>query len=299
MKNKIERALLLKIITNNLGRVEETEDKIICYVKKHKCKQNSYQITIPCHGQRKEYEEATKKHNLNKPIVYVIEDIVIKNKKVFIFGYDDAEVIIKNCAFLFDLTGHINGKCTIEHTFVRAFSSFMFGANELTIKNQSITNPFSSSNTLHIALGAEEKLEIIGSTLGKEKQCTNIDLISQNEIIINSSNIGADNVEIKANKIKGDKNSKIKSPKLKLEATEYDGLNITSNNANINGTKIDTQNSQITLRKITDEEELQKARLIDTLRKIKEKCEQTKIELLQQYKAQLEEQSVHKLLKKM
>ena len=33
MKNKIERALLLKIITNNLGRVEETEDKIICYVK--------------------------------------------------------------------------------------------------------------------------------------------------------------------------------------------------------------------------------------------------------------------------
>ena len=44
MKNKIERALLLKIITNNLGRVEETEDKIICYVKKHKCKQNSYAI---------------------------------------------------------------------------------------------------------------------------------------------------------------------------------------------------------------------------------------------------------------
>ena len=37
MKNKIMRILLLKTITNNLGKVEETEDKIICYVKKYKC----------------------------------------------------------------------------------------------------------------------------------------------------------------------------------------------------------------------------------------------------------------------
>ena len=298
MKNKIIRNMLLTIITNNLGKVEETEDKIICHVKKYKCKQNSYQFTIACHGQRKEYQELVEKYNLNKPIVYIIDNFEIKNKKVFIFGYNNPEIIIKNCAFLFELSGHINGNCTLEHTFVRTFSTFMFGANKLTLKNMSITNPFSTSNSLHIALGGEEKLEIINSTIGKEKQSTHINLTAKDEIIINSSNIGGSNVEIKAHSIKGDEKSKIKSSEsLKIDADEYDDLNIIANNANINGIKFNTNNQEIKLKKIKDKEELQKTKLIDILRKIKENCEQRKKEILEEYSNKLENQKIYKLVK--
>lgn len=298
MKNKIIRKILLMIITNNLGKVEETEDKIICHVKKHKCKQNSYQFTIACHGQQDEYKELVEKYDLNKPIVYIIDNLEVKNKRVFIFGYDNVEVIIRNCAFLFDLSGHINGKCTLEHTFIRAFSTFMFGANELTIKNMSITNPFSTLNSMHIALGGEEKLEIINSTIGKEKQYTNVDLIAKDKIIINSSKIGGSNVEIKAHSIKGDEKSKIKSSEsLKIDADEYDDLNIIANNANINGIKFNTNNQEIKLKKIKDKEELQKTKLIDILRKIKENCEQRKKEILEEYSNKLENQKIYKLVK--
>lgn len=292
------RWIALKEITNNLGRVEETKDKIICYVKKNKCRNERYQFTIPCFGQRKKNKELAEIYELDKPICYVIEGIEVKNKKVYIFGYDNPEIIIKNCTFLFDLYGHVNGKCTIENSFVRAFSLFMFGANELTVKDMCITNPFSSSNTLKIALGGEEKLEIISSTIGKEKQNTNVDLIARDNILIKSSNIGANTIELKAKNINSDKDSKIKaSEKIKIDAKEYDNLNITSKESNINGTQYDTGKNEFTLRKIADAKELQKAKLIDTLRKIKEKCEQVKRELLEQYTKDLEEESIHKLVK--
>ena len=298
MKNKIIRNMLLTIITNNLGKVEETEDKIICHVKKYKCKQNSYQFTIACHGQRKEYQELVEKYNLNKPIVYIIDNFEIKNKKVFIFGYNNPEIIIKNCAFLFELSGHINGNCTLEHTFVRTFSTFMFGANKLTLKNMSVTNPFSTSNSLHIALGGEEKLEIINSTIGKEKQSTHVNLTAKDEIIINSSNIGGNTIEINTQSIKGDKDSKIKaSESIKINANEYSDLNIITNNANINGIEFDTKNQIITLKMMKDNEELQKAKLIDILRRIKENCEQRKKELLEEYSNKLEKQKIYKLTK--
>lgn len=292
------RWIALKEITNNLGRVEETEDKIICYVKKSRCKNERYQFTIPCFGHRKKHKELVEVYELDKPICYIIEDIEVKNKKVYIFGYDNPEIIVRNCTFLFDLYGHVNGKCTIENTFVRAFSLFMFGANELTIKDMSITNPFSTSNSLKIALGGEEKLEVISSTLGKEKQSTNVDLIARDNLLIKSSNIGGNTIELKSKGIKSDKDSKIKaSDKIILEAEEYDNLNIMSAEVNVNGTKLDTEQKEFTLRKITDGKELQRANLIDTLRKIKEKCEQTKKELLEQYTKDLEEEGIHKLIK--
>lgn len=298
MKDKIMRKLLLKTITNNLGKVEETEDKIICHVKKYKCKQNSYQITIPCFGHRKKYKELTEKYNLNKKIVYIIDGLEVKNKKVYIFGYDNPDIIIKNCAFLFELSGHINGNCTLENTYVRSFSTFMFGANNLTIKNMSITNPFNSSNSLTIALGANEKLEIINSTIGKEKQKTNVDIISEDKIIIDSSTIGADNIEIKSKSIQSDENSKIKSTNtLKLETKEYDKLNIESPNIEVNKIKVEPDKKKITLKKITDKKELERIKLINTLRKIKEKCIQTKEVLLQEYNNQLDKTNIYTLKK--
>jgi hypothetical protein len=79
------------------------------------------------------------------------------------------------------------------------------------------------------------------------------------------------------------KDSKIKaSESMKINANEYSDLNIITNNANINGIEFDTKNQIITLRMMKDNEELQKAKLIDILRRIKENCEQGKKELLEE-----------------
>lgn len=292
------RWLALKEITNNLGRVEETEDKIICYVKKSRCKNERYQFTIPCFGQRKKNRELVEIYDLDKPICYIIEGIEVKNKKVYIFGYDNPEIIIRNCTFLFDLCGHINGKCTLENSFVRAFSVFMFGANELTIKNMNITNPFSSSNSLKIAIGGEEKLQIVNSTIGKEKQNTTVDLIANDELIINSSSIGGNSVELKAKRIKGDSKSTIKaSESLKIDAEDYRELNVEAEESTVNGKKITTDRKKYNLSKITNNKDLQRAKLINTLRNIKDNCERRQKELIEDYSSQLEKESIHKLIK--
>ena len=301
MRDKIYnflRLIALKKITNNLGKVVETEDKIICYVKKSKCKNERYQFTIPCKGYRKQNKDLAEAYGINKPICYVIENIEVKNKRVFIFGYDNVEVIIRNCTFLFDLYGHINGKCTLENSFVRAFSLFNFGANELTINNMNITNPFSISSALRIALGGEEKLEINNSTIGKTKQKTDVYLIAKDNMLINGSSIGGDKVEIKAKKVKGDDSSTIKaSEQLKIDSEEYSELNVDSTNVKVNDKKISTDKTEYTLSVITDKTDLQRARLINTLRKIKENCEENKKILLELYELELDEQSIHKLSK--
>ena len=298
--NKIARQLVLKKITNNLGKVEVTEDEIICYVKKHKCKRDSYTLDIPCHGQRKKYHDLVKKYDLDKPIVYVIEDMVVKYKKVFIFGYDDADIIIRNCKFLYDIYGRINGKCLFESNYVRTLYSFVFSAKELIVKEMYLINHFPASNSKYdISLEGDEKLQIEDSTIGKMNQKTNVHLYSQGETKLINSNVQSDDLSINSRIINSDNKSKMKSKRLTMiNAEEYNNLNITSDELNIDGNKVKTDKQGLILSSIKDEKQLKRCKLINILNKIKEDCIKKKQELLSTYEEKINKEEICKVLTK-
>lgn len=295
----LNRKLIKIKITNNLGKIVETDDKIICYVKKYKCKKERFNYTIACHGIRKKDKDLVKKYNLNKPICYVIDGLKFEDDKVNIWGYNNCEVIIKNCHFGFGLNMHINGKCTLENTYIRDFSYLSLSATDLIVKNMDISNQLKYSDlNLRIILAADNKLEINNSSIGKTKEKTNVTLLAPKQIEIYNSKIAGDVVECESPKIIAGKKSSIEAKdKVDLQVKDFYEINIISPIINYNDKTIDN-NKPITLKKVTNELDLKQIELIELLKEIKKEIEINNQKDIEEYTTNLEKQPIIKRLKK-
>ena len=95
----ILRQYVKNYITGNLGKVEEDDGYLICYIDKRKIKKKKIHHFIHCPGIREKDKELAKAYKLYKKIYYVFEDLEFNNSYVTIFGYgSDSEIIIKNSA---------------------------------------------------------------------------------------------------------------------------------------------------------------------------------------------------------
>jgi len=300
--SNLVRKLIIIDITGNLGKIVEDEDKIICYIKKSRCKKEIYHYTIACKGISKKNKALSKKYNINKPICYVIDGLEFKKDGVYIFGYNDCEVIIKNCTF--DINLHlyinINGKCTIENTMINPYQRLSIYAKELIIKDMDINNPFKYViDNLCIFLGADKKLEINNSFIGKIKEKTNISLYGTKQIEIYNSKISGEVVECKTQKLISGKKSTIEgNKKVDLKINDFYQINIISPTINYNGNIINNKNKSITLNKIKDKLKLKRFELIELLKEIKSECEITNREKIEEYSTNLNKEAIIKVLKK-
>ena len=129
----IYRNLFKKTITSHLGKVVETEDKIICFVDKNKVKKESGTYSFPCFriGNNSLKEDALKL-NLDKPTCYIIDGFNFDKHLIYIFGYDNCEVIIRNCNFK-NVVVHINGKVTLDNVGIKSiFKNTSISADDFT-----------------------------------------------------------------------------------------------------------------------------------------------------------------------
>lgn len=291
---------LIKEFTNHLGKVVEEEDKFVCYVNKRKCKKNGYEYIIKCKGIENINQELAKSYKLDKPICYIIDGLKLTKHRIFIFGYDDCEVIIRNCQFGFDLNIHVNNKCTIENTHIQALSSYLsIGATNLIINNMNIHNELSISSPLHIIFGSAENIEINNSNIGKENENTRVSIISNQALTIKNSKISGDAIKFAAKKITADKNSAlIASKKVDLIAEDFNQISITSNNIIFNGKKISNNKKSVVLKKVTDPVKIKQLELINLLKKVKFECEKTNAEEAYKYQEKLAQKPISKILKK-
>ena len=270
----ITRPSAMKYLTGNLGKVVEDDEKITCYVKRSKVKKKDYHYTIACFGIGENQEKVAKAYNLNKPICYVIDGLKFKKHQVYIFGYNNCEVIIKNCDFGLGLHIHVNDKCTLDNTNITTFSYLSIGANKLVIKNVDSKQINAISSESNIYFGADNRIEVIDSNIGCQNENINVSFLATNELnIVNSKIIGKE-VECKSSTINADEKSS-------LTAEE------TSN-----------EKKSVVLKKITEPLSLKRLELVNLLKKVKTQCENINEEKVLEYEEQINVQTVSKVLKK-
>lgn len=303
----IIRNYLKKYFTGNLGKVIEEDDRLVCYVKKSKCKLNKYDCTISCFGIMEKDKKLANAYKLNKPICYIIDGIESERKKVYVFGYsnnDDSEceVIVKNCRFNWDANIHVNGKCTLENTYIRSFGSLSIGAKDLIIKNMNLDHKMKlAGNKYHISIGAKESLIITWSNIGEIYDTVEVDLISDNQLHIYNSSIMGNEIKIKSPIIQTGTSEVTSIVALKhtnIETDEFDKLNIDSPTTIFNGKDISEYGKTMELEKDDDPLKNKRLELLEVLKNIRNNCTKTTDEMAENYKNNLNKQPVSKVLKK-
>ena len=305
-RNKVK-----KILTRNLGKVIEEEDKLICYVEKSKLKMTRYICDISCCGIMLKDKNLADYYKLNKPIVYILDGIEVKNKNIHIHGHRNCEVIIKNCKFNYQLNIFIDGNCTLENTTIDTIFPIIIGSDNLLIKNMDITNQYKySKQQLPIYIRGINKLEINNSTIGDYTTITNIS--SKNTLEVSNSTISGEKVTCKADKVIFGKNSKIQAKeKTNLEIKDFNEINITSPIILTTRNNYFTNNKPIILRQTLDTLKLKRVELIKYLQDLKTKVElikylqdlKTKVKnenniLIEEYQSKLNNKPIVKVLSK-
>ena len=294
----ITRPYAKRYLTGNLGKVVEEDEKITCYVKRSKIKKKDYHYTIACFGIGEEQEKVAKAFKLNKPICYVIDSIDLKKHKVYIFGYNNCEVIIKNCNFgLVHI--HVNGKCTLDNTNITTFSYLSIGANELVIKNMDSEQIRVVSSESNIGFGANDKIDVIDSNVGNKKKNIKVSFTATNGLNIANSSITGKEVECESSVINVDESSSLTATdKVALKANDFNPININAPIIVLNGEEIANEKETVVFKKITDPLLLKRLELVNLLKRVKNECESINSEKVSEYKEELDVQSISKVLKK-
>jgi len=295
----VTRIYAKRYLTGNLGKVVEEDEKITCYVKRSKIKKKDYHYTIACFGIGEEQEKVAKAFKLNKPICYVIDSIDLKKHKVNIFGYNNCEVIIKNCNFGLDLHIHVNGKCTLDNTNITTFSYLSIGANELVIKNMDSEQIRVVSSESNIRFGANDKIDVIDSNVGNKKKNIKVSFTATNGLNIANSSITGKEVECESSVINVDESSSLTATdKVALKANDFNPININAPIIVLNGEEIANEKETVVFKKITDPLLLKRLELVNLLKRVKNECESINSEKVSEYKEELDVQPISKVLKK-
>jgi len=97
------RNFVLKIITNDLGNIGETDDKIICYVNNKKLKKYRKGKYLPGYelflrGKNELTEEGLNIYKIKKPIYFIINDMNFDTGLTVMSG-KGVNVVFSNCKF--------------------------------------------------------------------------------------------------------------------------------------------------------------------------------------------------------
>ena len=298
------RIYIKKKLTHNLGKVVEDDKKITCYIKssnlekrKSKYKDNSY--TISCYGIGEDEEKLVKKYKLNKPICYVFEDIDFKDHKIYIFGYDNCEVIIKNCTFSSNKGVSIvgtDGKCTIDNTNITIFPYLNITAKELIIKNMDSSKIGTINPKADILFAAKDKIEVIDSNIGNQKENIIITLRATNKLNLINSNIVGNKLECKSNVITTDKQSSLVAvDKIILQINNFNPININAPTIVLNKEEISNKSTEI--KRVTDPLTKKRLELINILKQAKIQCESINSQKVLESEEELNSRPVSRILK--
>lgn len=277
------RESIKKDLTGHMGKCEETDEILYCYVSKHKIKD-----TIKLLGINKDNIELAKQYNLNKPIVYIIEDMNFKTN-ISILG-NNCTIRINNCNFYYGLhCDNVNGDSIIQYiTFNFGFINSISASNLIIDKSA-----FSGHGNYYIAINAEKRLEINDSYISTNKGDI---YLGSEELYLKSSPIQGAKVEITSHNIKtsnseigGKELIKIYNRKPLASLEEAPVSDFQSENIYSNDVILKTPNTPL---------EIKRLELINALKKVLAKCEDNKVAAMARCENSLNAKSIARTLKK-
>lgn len=290
---------LKKEFTGNLGKVIEEDNKIICYVNKNKYRKQKLSH-INCYGINENNKVLANSYKLNKKIVYVFENLEIEDKKVAIHGYNNCNIIIKNCKFNMGLHLSNYGECTIDDTYINGIDLVMLDANKFNIRNSEIQNKYYYiGEKLVILIGSDEKLNITNSKIGRSHEKVELSLSDTKEINISNSKIESSDISINAPIFKSDENSSISgSNKISIDSDKIEISKLKSQSLIINDEKVMHPFNEYSLNSEISNIESKRFKLIKLLKKLKNECNELISTDINKFEKNLYNEQVSKRLNK-
>lgn len=306
MKEKIEqlkRNIVKKKLTRYLGKVIETEDKLICYVKKEKCiieRSHSgykiYRIDYIEHLQK--YKEFIEKYNLNKQIVLILDGITFnKDEIVEIKGNQNCEIQIKNCKFNSKLSILTSGNCTLRNTIIqpRTRTIIHIAAQNLIMNNTEIQAP-DLFEGFSVRLIAKNLIELKNSDIVEENYGFTTLEVESNFINIYNSKLKTEYVTLKG-KTLNNKNSLITTRGYTLlHLKEFNELNINSPVIKYNDKPLPCKETSVCLKTLNNELDINRKTLLQQLNGIKANLEKYKETKIEQVATNIDNQPIGKIL---
>lgn len=303
----ILRNYLLKDITNKLGKVEETDKKIVCYVDNKKLKKykKGYYLTFyklilkTKNGCPKETLDIYK---VNKPVYFVINNMNFETALTIMAG-KDTNITFSNCKFNREVSIYSGGEIVLENNqycdedrfYKNGIVFCRIDCKTLKFINDNFVNKSTYKTQTDFGIMIDtDNLEIVNSNFDLKNNDGEISIIS-NDINIDNSDINCYNpIYVKADEINSidtmiksetevvidNKNNNfimgVTSPK-----TIYNGIDLSKYHS-LDPKNIELQNSRISL--------------IEKLRELRDKC--ININLNKSIQDTLSQRSAVKTIKK-
>lgn len=223
----IKREQIKRVLTGNLGKVIEENNRLICILNRLNYQKDYYGYLVKCEGISKDKIELAEEYGLNKPICYIFENINFRNEYLTIYGEIPCEVIINKCN-VENLTINMTGKCTLETlNLIKPSGNLIILADDITLNGVRITNYYYQKKAvgLDVFIKAKNKLIINESMVGKLNENTNIKLFATSKIIINNSTVSADKIRLEAPSIEINGYSEINANKLQIDTNNDEKIN--------------------------------------------------------------------------
>lgn len=311
MKQKIYEVLRMHVAkraTHNLGKIEITDDEVICYVDGKKIKKQMKEIGTLLNRYRLMFhsiptnEEIYKTYKLDKPVHYIIKNVDFDKEISISAAMKDCHVTFENCSFTTCIEINFADHLTFINNTYKAQESILFSfyeSGEFCISTYDRINEVNKLELINNKIYVPDIKEISGVNMNdKENVITPITKsklqlwLYAKEVILNASDIidakkleiGAetlhledeylisDEIEIKADKIILD-NATIRANVITIDSPLIEGkLPIYHEGLFINGVEVDKNEGLIDNYDL----ELQQKRLelINSLKKIERTCEE-------------------------
>lgn len=314
MKEKIDskiykksRKNFIKNIIGKYGKILEEEDKITLYATQELVDKNSknYYYELYCDGFNTHYEKSKKmieKLKLNKQVYYIFDGIIF-NKPIKLSNMF-AKIIFRNCTFTNGLGIFFASSITLEkNTYFNWTDFYLYGdsflsgkIDELIIKEEQFINSdnqkYYETNKFGMNIDTQ-KLSIINSTIQAENSGQiNIEAkeIQMNNSIMEGPEIYiiADNIISKKSIIKSNNGVMIEN-----KNKDFSGI-VQAPTYILNGRIIPNHNQQVSTSK--EKLQIERQKLIQILRNLKDYCQQTNTELMNQIQVKINNQPIQKIL---
>lgn len=307
MFHEIKRKAVKKKITGNLGFVIETEDKLICYVRKEKCgieiSHSGYKIYhIDCVDFREKYKELVEKYNLNKQIVYVLDGLTFnRNEIAEITGIENIGIEIKNCKFEFKFKVMTSGDCSLRNVIIEpiAGSKIYIGAKNITMNNINIqhldTFDVFAFDGFLLQLKAKNSIELKDLKVGEGILGETRLEVESNFINISNSTLRGKNIAIVAKNLQSENSLVATSGFTLLDVEEFNELNINSPLIEYNNRLFVYGGKTIYLKPIDKNLDINRRAILSQLRGIKANLEEQNKKIGEAVVKKLNNQPVDKM----